>query len=718
MNRIKLYVMSLLATVTMLSCGKDYDDSALRRDIEMKTRIELLENWCSTANTQISALQGLINALQQNDYVTGVTPIMEGAKEVGYTITFTQSKPITILHGKDDAKGVDGITPIIGVQKAEDGLYYWTVQTGAATEWLTDDKGNKIPVTAQDDTPGKTPEISVCTFEGKLYWKVNGEWLMSGGLKVPATGDKGETGSAGPQGATGDAIFKKDGIEIADDGASVTFTLTNGTTITLPMNSVVTIAFDSYDTFCCDLVVRDVPLILPLTLKKDDYTSIVATVTNEKGIGTDVSTRSAATSDVWGVKIVEPSFNTDGSLKEGSAKITLTPPHNIQKSDVAVLRVTITDKNGIETSISRPICYLPRLVIYTEAGQLSTKNIPDNTTELVLRGSLNDDDFYYLKNNILKNKKKNVKKLNLSMTDVTELPDQAINTAGSSNEMLEEVILPDCMVTIGASAFYGCKKLTKIYMENVQTIGSYAFSACTGMTEIKLPETVTSIEGRAFYNCYGLERIEIPSSVKTLGSYMFEACLKLKTIILHEGLENISDNTFYKCGVTSIHIPTTVKVISRSAFDDCKDLKEVILHDDIETMKPWAFDGCISLPSVSIPTGLTAISIGAFNECTALHSVTLHNDVVELGRRAFFKTGLTSIDLPAKLEMIGDSAFYECPRLTNMNCYATSVPALGKDPFKGIKPYTILNVLKSLEPYKAYDSWSAYFKEIRYCLEP
>ena len=204
MGKLKHLGMSLLLATTFFSCGDDYDDTALRNDVnDLKSRVEKLESWCSTTNTQISALQGLVSALEQNDYVTGVTPIVEGSVEVGYTITFTKSKPITIYHGKDGKNGadgingVDGITPLIGAEKDTDGIYYWTIKLGDAdSAWLTDADNNKIPTTGKDGEngndgepgnngepgkdgePGHSPVISVDTFEGKLYWKVDDEWLL------------------------------------------------------------------------------------------------------------------------------------------------------------------------------------------------------------------------------------------------------------------------------------------------------------------------------------------------------------------------------------------------------------------------------------------------------------------------------------------------------------------------------------------------------------
>ena len=79
MKQFKHYALLLVVALAMFGCGDDYDDTALKNDIsDLKSRVEKLESWCSTANTQISALQGLVSALQENDYVTGVNPIMEG----------------------------------------------------------------------------------------------------------------------------------------------------------------------------------------------------------------------------------------------------------------------------------------------------------------------------------------------------------------------------------------------------------------------------------------------------------------------------------------------------------------------------------------------------------------------------------------------------------------------------------------------------------------
>ena len=134
MRRNSLCLM-LLFVVMAIGCD-DGELVQLQRDVkDLQSRVTTLETWCNTANTQICALQGLVTALEQKDFVTGVTPIVENSKEVGYTISFSKSGPVTIRHGEkgvDGEKGTDGITPVIGVKQDTDGNYYWTVKTGDA----------------------------------------------------------------------------------------------------------------------------------------------------------------------------------------------------------------------------------------------------------------------------------------------------------------------------------------------------------------------------------------------------------------------------------------------------------------------------------------------------------------------------------------------------------------------------------------------------------
>ena len=239
----------------LFGCGDKYDDSALRNDLnDLENRVTKLEELCKQMNTNISSLQTIITALQNNDYITSVTPITNDGEIIGYTITFAKSNSITIYNGTDGKDGVDGsngedgkdgVTPTIGVKQDTDGVYYWTLNGN----WLTDDKGNKIKAEGtdgkdgadgsggEDGTNGKdgvTPKLEIR--EG--YWWIsydNGtNWTQLG----KATGEDGKDGTDGKDGSS---IFKS----VTEDDENVYFTLADDTIITIPKSVTLSIRFDS-----------------------------------------------------------------------------------------------------------------------------------------------------------------------------------------------------------------------------------------------------------------------------------------------------------------------------------------------------------------------------------------------------------------------------------------------------------------------------------------
>lgn len=413
MKKFRHYALLLVTAMAVFGCSKDYDDTELKQDIsDLQSRVEKLETWCTTVNGQISALQGLVTALEAKDYVTGVSPVTNG-----YTINFSKSESITIYNGKDGAKGADGVTPVIGVDKFE-GESYWTVKIGTtAATWMLDADGKKIRTTGDKGVDGsagingQSPVLSVVTdTDGKVYWKVNGEWLLNSGKKVQATGDKGdkgETGSAGAagaDGAQGDAVFAADGVTVDKTKGTVTFTLAgeDGATFTLPMASEMKI-FKEFT----DCMVRPAmkTLTLDLNLKQDEYTAIKAELTSSKGMTTAIvkATRAAAGSP-WGVTLKEPTFNADKSIKE-NAVVTFDFPTDVAEDEFALLKVTVIDTKGQEHAATRIIVYSTKVAVESvtlnqvtidvnvgdEANLIATITPADATTQ-TLKWESSDDE--------------------------------------------------------------------------------------------------------------------------------------------------------------------------------------------------------------------------------------------------------------------------------------------------------------------------------------
>lgn len=142
-----VYSIAVATMVCLASCGYNDDDvwNAINNQEE---RITALENWQKTINENIAALQALVN---ENDYITDVTPIVENGETTGYIISFFKQGSITIYNGAKGDKGETGDTPSIGVTKQEDGKYYWTLNG----ELLKDAEGNPICASGQDGEDGE-----------------------------------------------------------------------------------------------------------------------------------------------------------------------------------------------------------------------------------------------------------------------------------------------------------------------------------------------------------------------------------------------------------------------------------------------------------------------------------------------------------------------------------------------------------------------------------
>lgn len=180
------------------------------------------DTYRNQVNTTITSLQTLVTALQQNDYITGYDPVLENGQAVGYTIKFAKANPITIYHGKE---GTDGESPMVGVKKDTDDVYYWTLNG----EWLKDEQGNKVKAQGKDGsngangTDGKTPQIKIGD-DG--YWYVSYD-----GINWIQLSDK--------PASAGNDVFQ----EIKVEPGKLIFILKDGTELSVPTFQKVEIAF-------------------------------------------------------------------------------------------------------------------------------------------------------------------------------------------------------------------------------------------------------------------------------------------------------------------------------------------------------------------------------------------------------------------------------------------------------------------------------------------
>lgn len=200
-------------------------------------------------------------------------------------------------------------------------------------------------------------------------------------------------------------------------------------------------------------------------------------------------------------------------------------------------------------------------------------------------------------------------------------------------------------------------EITAEDLKDVSNISPYAFALCNKLTNVTIPDSVTTIGMYAFMQCPELSSITIGSGVTSIGDYAFYGCSKLTTVyytgdvaswckISGSGLESLMSNV------------TTLYINGQKVEGD-----------------------------LVIPDSVTSISSGAFNNCT----------------------GLTSVTIPNSVTSIGESAFYGCSGLTGIILLPTTPPTLGSSAFDSISSSSVFTVPKgTLDAYKAASGWSSY----------
>ena len=265
-----------------------------------------------------------------------------------------------------------------------------------------------------------------------------------------------------------------------------------------------------------------------------------------------------------------------------------------------------------------------------------------------------------------------------------------------NNEKISELVLPDSVTYISDFAFQGAS-FTSVTLDSVRYIGRYAFSGCTALTNLIIPDSLTTIHDGVFYGCGNLTSVTIGNSVETIGDYAFYNCDSLTNLTIGDSVETIGDGVFYNCtGLTSIEMPDTVEYIGDYAFRNCDSLESVTIPDLVTAVGDYAFYWCDSLESITIPDLVTAVGDYAFAGCDSLTSVTIGNSVTTIGARAFYGCdSLTSVTIGNSVTTIGDEAFSGCTSLTSITI-PDSVTTIGNYAFEDCTSLTSATIPDSV----------------------
>ena len=696
---------ALFAVVALTSCK--YDDDDLWNSVHgLENRVAKLEELCKQMNTNISSLQTIVTALQNNVYVTGTTPLMKDGKEIGYTITFSKGNPITIYHGKDGQDGEDGTTPTIGVKKDTDGVYYWTLNG----EFIVVD-GEKIQAEGKDGTNGTngtTPQFKI----ENDYWFVsydNGaNWTQLG----KATGEDG-VGS--------DSMFS--GVDYETSTDYVIFTLSNGTQIKLPTWS----AFEALQRLCNETNTNLSALQTIVTaLQNNDYiTSVDPLTENGKVVGYTIKFAKSNPIVIYNGKDgADGNTPVIGVKKDTDGIYYWTLDGEFIVVDGQKIKAQGTDgNNGADGSDG----VTPKLEIREGYWWISY----DNGTNWTQLGKATGEDGKDADSIKITQDENNVY---FELADGTVI---TISKTGQSADpniiQFEDALVKAICITNwdknedGALSYEEAAAVTTIGTEFSEK-GIYAFN------ELQYFTGLTSIPNDAFLNCNELLSIKLPDNIISINVAAFRGCASLKKIHIPANVESIKLQAFYGCiSLISIDIPASVKTIQAGAFSNCRKLASVTFEKGSQlktigeiipsNITKGAFTNCTSLTFIEIPASVETIEAAAFKGCSSLTTITFEKDsqlkIIGGGRDASASPvtyygafcslkNLTTLDMSecTQVEEIGEGAFSNNSELQIFRIGTSIPPTCDNNTFYHINSNSVLKVPSGcINAYKAASGW-------------
>lgn len=701
---------ALFAVVALTSCK--YDDDDLWNSVHgLENRVAKLEELCKQMNTNISSLQTIVTALQNNVYVTGTTPLMKDGKEIGYTITFSKGNPITIYHGKDGQDGEDGITPTISVKKDTDGVYYWTLNG----EFIMVD-GGKIQAEGKDGTNGTngtTPQFKI----ENDYWFVsydNGaNWTQLG----KATGE---------DGIGGDSMFS--GVDYKTSTDYVIFTLADGTQIKLPTWS----AFEALQRLCNETNTNLSALQTIVTaLQNNDYiTSVDPLTENGKVVGYTIKFAKSNPIVIYngkdGTDGVDGNTPVIGVKKDGDGIYYWTLDGEFIIVDGQKIKAQGTDGSDGADGVT------PKLEIregywwisydngtnWTQLGKATGEDGKDADS---IKITQDENNVYFeladgtvitisktgqsVDPNIIQFADENVKKLCVGMWDTNgdlELSyDEAVTVTslgttftGNSEIQIFNELKHFTGLTVLDDAFSGCSNLWKVTIPvNVESMTFNNFKGCVSLKTItfekgsKLKAFTGGHDNNykilgAFLDCKSLTTIEIPASVESLGTAFKGSSLRTITFEKGSKLKSITGGYQNKDNYSG-------------ALSDCKALTFIEIPASVETIEIAAFKGCSSLEMITFEKGSKLESISGVRDLGAFDGAI----------------NLTTVDMSecTQVKRIDEYTFYGNSNLRLFKI-GTEIPPTCKDyTFYNINPYSVLKVPSGCtDAYKKATGWKKF----------
>ena len=247
---------------------------------------------------------------------------------------------------------------------------------------------------------------------------------------------------------------------------------------------------------------------------------------------------------------------------------------------------------------------------------------------------------------------------------ITQIPTGIFGNTG-----LENVKIPDTVTSIGERSFADCTKLEKIiFSEKIETINGRAFLGCSSLKSVSLPDSITSMDTEIFSGCTSLSSVKLPNKCVNITSSTFEGCTSLTEITLPDTVTTIQDHAFKNCtALKTINWSKSITDIQSYAFENCDALTKLDIPNTVTNIGTGAFYECGGFTDIAVPNSVKSLGSKVFENCDALTDVKLGTGITQIPTSCFEHCdALPSVVLPYRVSKVGDNAFKNCVELTEI----------------------------------------------------